>query len=240
MISTCNIRRCFTFNRITCESSSTSFTNGNRYNINIDNGTLKMLRKLQLTFFPHKQRNLNRIGKMQTFRSNSTGSSDYRRHFQLSLMIKYTDKGTYNPFVPTLTSFLLTKCLQKASISGCASQLSFEETTKHDRSLDDLLRIANNSGQHDFLRALFSIQVSRLKPILEEGDPIQNGVYILVDVSICISNTWWVLLLVNQKVLEGTCSQVLWSTSVDSLMDYNTTPFVFSLFGIFGYHFSTF
>ena len=35
-------------------------------------------------------------------------------------------------------------------------------------------------------------------------------------VSFCISTTWWVSLLVDQWVPEGTCSQVLRSTSVDS------------------------
>ena len=44
----------------------------------------------------------------------------------------------------------------------------------------------------------------------------KNGVYILVEVSIWISTTWWVSLLVDQWVTEGTCSQVLRSTSVDS------------------------
>ena len=47
-------------------------------------------------------------------------------------------------------------------------------------------------------------------------NPIKNGVYILVEVSFYISNTWWVSLLVDQWVHEGICSQVLRSTSVDS------------------------
>ena len=38
------------------------------------------------------------------------------------------------------------------------------------RSLDDLLRIANNTGRHDLLHALSSIPVSRLKPILDDAD----------------------------------------------------------------------
>ena len=42
--------------------------------------------------------------RKSTFRPNSTGSSDYRRHFPLALMNKYTSKGTYHPFAPTLTS----------------------------------------------------------------------------------------------------------------------------------------
>ena len=42
-----------------------------------------------------------------------------------------------------------------------------------------------------------------------------NIVYILVEVSIHISITWSVSLLVDQGVPEGTCSQVLRSTSVD-------------------------
>ena len=44
---------------------------------------------------------------------------------------------------------------------------------------------------------------------------IKNGVYILVEVSIWISTTWWVSLLVGQWFPEGTCSQVPRSTSVD-------------------------
>ena len=38
------------------------------------------------------------------------------------------------------------------------------------RSLDDLLRIANNNGRHELLHALSSIPVSRLKPILDDAD----------------------------------------------------------------------
>ena len=34
--------------------------------------------------------------------------------------------------------------------------------------------------------------------------------------SFYISTTWWLSMLVDQWVPEGTCSQVLWSTSVDS------------------------
>ena len=44
---------------------------------------------------------------------------------------------------------------------------------------------------------------------------IMYGVYILVEVSIHISTTWWVSLLVDQGVPKGTCNQVLRSTSVD-------------------------
>ena len=47
-------------------------------------------------------------------------------------------------------------------------------------------------------------------------NPIENGVYILVDVSFYISITLCVSLLVDQRVPEGTCSQVLRSTSIDS------------------------
>ena len=79
--------------------------------------------------------------------------------------------------------------------------------------------------------------------------PIRNGEYILVEVSFNISTTWWVSLLVDQWVPEGTCSQVLRSSSVDSWrfqsikifcvkIDINcifwgvyyTIPFSFSLF----------
>ena len=42
-----------------------------------------------------------------------------------------------------------------------------------------------------------------------------QGVYVLVEVSIYISTTWRVSLLVVQVVLEGTCRQVLGSTSID-------------------------
>ena len=70
----------------------------------------------------------------------------------------------------------------------------------------------------------------------------------MVEVSFYISTTWWVSLLVDQWVPEGTCSQVLRSTSVDSwglraskssviklfeiviLWVYYTIPFGFSLF----------
>ena len=44
------------------------------------------------------------IWKNADFRSNSTGLSDYRRHFPLALLPKYTSKGTYHPVAPTLTS----------------------------------------------------------------------------------------------------------------------------------------
>ena len=43
-----------------------------------------------------------------------------------------------------------------------------------------------------------------------------NCVYILVEVSLWISTTWWVSLLVDHGVSECTWSQVLRSTSVDS------------------------
>ena len=39
---------------------------------------------------------------------------------------------------------------------------------------------------------------------------------VLVEVSIWISTTWWASMMIDQWVPEGTCSQVLWSTSVDS------------------------
>ena len=38
------------------------------------------------------------------------------------------------------------------------------------RSLDDLLRIANNNGRHELLHAISSIPVSKLKPILDDAD----------------------------------------------------------------------
>ena len=38
------------------------------------------------------------------------------------------------------------------------------------RSLDDLLRIANINGRHELLHALSSFPVSRLKPILDDAD----------------------------------------------------------------------
>ena len=38
------------------------------------------------------------------------------------------------------------------------------------RSLDDLLRIANNNGRHELLHALSTIPVSRLKQILDDAD----------------------------------------------------------------------
>ena len=46
-------------------------------------------------------------------------------------------------------------------------------------------------------------------------NPIYNGVYNLVEIFIHISTTWSASLLVDQGVPEGTCSQVLQSTSVD-------------------------
>ena len=48
-----------------------------------------------------------------------------------------------------------------------------------------------------------------------KADPIENGAYILVEVSFYNSTTWYVPLLVDQWVLECTCNQFLWSTSVD-------------------------
>ena len=42
--------------------------------------------------------------KNADFRLNSTESSDYRRHFHSALMTKFTNKGTYHPFAPTLMS----------------------------------------------------------------------------------------------------------------------------------------
>ena len=47
---------------------------------------------------------------------------------------------------------------------------SFGEKQRLNRSLDDLLRIANNNGRHELLHALSSIPVSRLKPILDDAD----------------------------------------------------------------------
>ena len=47
-------------------------------------------------------------------------------------------------------------------------------------------------------------------------NPIWNGEYILVDVPFYISTTWWVPLLVGQRIPKGTWSQVLRSTSFDS------------------------
>ena len=40
----------------------------------------------------------------------------------------------------------------------------------------------------------------------------KNGVYILVEISFWISTIWWVSLLVDQRVSEGICSQVLRSS----------------------------
>ena len=45
---------------------------------------------------------------------------------------------------------------------------------------------------------------------------LKNGVYILVEVSFYIFTTLWMSLLVDQWVPEGTFSQVLRSTSVDT------------------------
>ena len=82
---------------------------------------------------------------------------------------------------------------------------------------------------------------------------------VVLFVSIWISTTWWVSLLVDQWVPEGTCSQVLRSTSVDSWrlraskytvfkIDWNCNfvgllhhPFWLQLvLALFGYYFSTF
>ena len=81
---------------------------------------------------------------------------------------------------------------------------------------------------------------------------IQNGVYILVEVSFWISTTWWVSLLVDEGVPESTCSQVVRPTSVDRsilrasnfpcskftkivIFKVNyTIPFGFILFWLFG------
>ena len=87
---------------------------------------------------------------------------------------------------------------------------------------------------------------------------LQNGVNVLIEVSIWISTTWWVSLLLGQWVPEGTCSQVLRSTSVDSKrlesikfsvfkIDWNCNfvgllhhPIWLWFFGTFGNYFSTF
>ena len=79
-----------------------------------------------------------------------------------------------------------------------------------------------------------------------------------MEVSFLYSNTCWASQLVDQRVLEGTCSQVLRSTSVDAFWEHQnflclklieivivginyTIPFGFSLFlAYFGYHFSNF
>ena len=46
-------------------------------------------------------------------------------------------------------------------------------------------------------------------------NPIENGVYILEEVSFWMLTTRWVSPLMDQGVPEDTCSQVLRSTSVD-------------------------
>ena len=53
--------------------------------------------------------------------------------------------------------------------------------------------------------------------------------FCLEEVSFHISTTWWVSLLVDQKVPEGTYSQVLRSTSIDS---YRLRASTFSVFKI--------
>ena len=53
-------------------------------------------------------------------------------------------------------------CLRRNGLSRRQQRLN--------RSLDDLLRIANNNGRHELLHALSSIPVSRLKPILDDAD----------------------------------------------------------------------
>ena len=52
--------------------------------------------------------------------------------------------------------------LRRNGLSGRKQRLN--------RSLDDLLRIANNNGRHELLHAFPSIPVSRLKPILDDAD----------------------------------------------------------------------
>ena len=61
-----------------------------------------------------------------------------------------------------------------------------------------------------------SVPEIRILSILLIEFDLKYGVYIFVEVSFYISTTWWVSLLVDQRVPEGTCSQVLRSTSVDS------------------------
>ena len=53
---------------------------------------------------------------------------------------------------------------------------------------------------------------------LNKFNPIQNGVYILLEISFWIDNEneQNMSLLVDQRVSDGTCSQVLRLTSIDS------------------------
>ena len=68
----------------------------------------------------------------------------------------------------------------------------------------------NNNQFHTIASLGFTIYCVRVF----SGQPT----YILVEVSFYISTTWWVSLPVEQLVPDGTCSQVLRSTSVDSYL----------------------
>ena len=60
------------------------------------------------------------------------------------------------------------------------------------------------------------VNLIRLKWCIHLSRSLYLKLYISVEVSCYISTTWWVSLLVDQWVPEGTRSQVLRSTSVDS------------------------
>ena len=87
-------------------------------------------------------------------------------------MTKYTNKGTYISRI-------------RSNINVCSLKPGFRRNRQSDgvrrnglsrrkkrlnMSLDDLLRIANNNGRQELLLAIFSIPVSRLKPILDDAD----------------------------------------------------------------------
>ena len=72
----------------------------------------------------------------------------------------------------------------------------------------------------------------------------KNGVPILVEVTFLISTTWWVSLLVDQRVSEGTCSHVLnvlkihWNCKFVGLLHH---PFwLFLILALLGIHFQLF
>ena len=61
-----------------------------------------------------------------------------------------------------------------------------------------------------------SVPEMRIWSILLIKSDLKWSIHLSRSLFLYFSTTWWVSLLVDQWVPEGTCSQVLWSTSVES------------------------
>ena len=92
--------------------------------------------------------------KSADFRLNSTGSSDYRRHFQSALMTK---QGSISSVRSNINVFSLKPDVRRKRRSHCVLRNGLSMRKQRlNRSLDDLFRIANNNSRHEPFQALSS------------------------------------------------------------------------------------